>query len=394
MTIKMPVQLRPRFFGAAFALLVVGSAPALWLHSRHFESTDDAQIEGHLNSVSARISGTVARINPNVENNHYVEAGTVILELDPGDYDVAVAQARATLQMREATAHASALQVPIVHASAFGQLALTRASESEAVDSVAVEEANLAAAEHRVERDVLVAARAERDRQRYLALVEKREISRSDYDARETEAQAATETLEADRASVVAAQRKVAQARSRVAQKQADVSSARTAPQQWSDVKARSAASTAQVGQAEADLRSAELNLSYTKICAPVSGIVGRKTVEVGHRIQPGQALMIIVPIDDLWVTANFKETQLRLMRPGQYVDVHVDTFDRDYAGTVEEMPGAAGSLFSLLPPENASGNFVKVVQRLPVRIRLALGEDAEHRLRPGMSVEARVRVN
>jgi membrane fusion protein (multidrug efflux system) len=186
----------------------------------------------------------------------------------------------------------------------------------------------------------------------------------------------------------------VAQARSRVAQKQADVAAARTAPQQWSDVKARSAASVAQVGQAQAELRTAELNLSYTKIYAPVSGIIGRKTVEVGHRIQPGQALMIIVPIDGLWVTANFKETQLRLMRPGQFVDVHVDTFDRDYEGTVEEMPGAAGSLFSLLPPENASGNFVKVVQRLPVRIRLARGEDADRRLRPGMSVEARVRVN
>jgi membrane fusion protein (multidrug efflux system) len=386
--------MKPRVFGAVFALLLVGGAPAVWLHSRHFESTDDAQIEGHLNAISARITGTVARINPNVENNHYVEAGTLLLELDPGDYDVAVAQARAALNTREATANAAGLQVPIVQASAFGQLALTRASESEAVDSVAVEEANLMAAQHRVEHDLLVAARAERDRQRYLALVEKREISRSEYDARETEAKAAAETLEADRSSVVAAQRRIAQAQSRVVQKQADVASARTAPEQWLNVKARSAASVAQVAQARADLRSAELNLSYTKIYAPVSGIVGRKTVEVGHRVQPGQALLIVVPVGDLWVTANFKETQVRLMRPGQPVDVHVDAFDRDYRGTVEEMPGAAGTLFSLLPPENASGNFVKVVQRLPVRIRLTSGEDADHRLRPGMSVETRVRVN
>jgi membrane fusion protein (multidrug efflux system) len=192
----------------------------------------------------------------------------------------------------------------------------------------------------------------------------------------------------------VAAQSKIAQAHSRVVQRQSDVASARTAPEQWSNVKARSAASVAQVAQAQADLRSAELNLSYTKIYAPVSGIIGRKTVEVGHRVQPGQALLIVVPVDDLWVTANFKETQVRLMRPGQPVDVHVDAFDRDYRGTVEEMAGAAGTLFSLLPPENASGNFVKVVQRLPVRIRLTSGEDADHRLRPGMSVETRVRVN
>ena len=249
-------------------------------------------------------------------------------------------------------------------------------------------------AEHRVAQDQLVAARAERDRQRYLELAEKHEISRSDYDARETEASAASETLAADRASVVAAQKRVAQARSRVAEKVADLTAARTAPQQLADAQARSAGSAAQVAQAQADLHSAELNLSYTRISAPVGGIIGRKTVEVGHRVQPGQSLMIIVPVDGLWITANFKETQLRLMRPGQPVTVHVDTFDRDYQGTVEELAGAAGTIFSLLPPENASGNYVKVVQRLPVRIRLAGGEDREHRLRPGMSVETRVRVN
>src|SRR5262249_42267444 len=259
---------------------------------------------------------------------------------------------------------------------------------------VAIAEANLAAARHRVERDQLEAARAERDRQRYGALLEQREISRSDYDARDTDAKAAVETLEADRAGVSAAEKAVTQARSRVAQKRAEVAAARTAPEQLSDAQARLASALAQVDQAKADLRIAELNLTYTKIHAPVAGVVGRKTVEVGHRIQPGQALMLIVPVDDLWVTANFKETQLRHMRAGQPVTIHVDTFDRDFDGTVEELPGAAGTLFSLLPPENASGNFVKVVQRLPVRIRLADRADADRRLRPGMSVETRVRVN
>ena len=388
------VQVKPRFLGAFVALLVVVGVVIWWAHSRHFESTDDAQIEGHLHSISARITGTVVRINPKVQDNHYVEAGALLLELDPSDYEVALEQACAALKTREATARASALQVPIVGAAAFGRLSLTRAGESEAMDSVAVEAANLTAAEHRVEHDLDIAARAERDRQRYLALVEKREISRSEYDMRDTEARAAAETLEADRASMLAARNRVAQARSRVTERQADVASARTAPEQWSDAKARSASSAAQVLQAEADVRSAELNLSYTKIYAPVSGIIGRKTVEVGHRIQPGQGLIVIAPIDDLWVTANFKETQVKLMRPGQPVTVHVDAFDRDYLATVEEMPGAAGTLFSLLPPENASGNYVKVVQRLPVRIRLNRDEDPEHHLRPGMSVETRVRVN
>jgi len=204
----------------------------------------------------------------------------------------------------------------------------------------------------------------------------------------------AAATLAADRAAVVAAQSKIAQAQKRVAQKRSDVQDALTAPSQLSSAEERSAAAAAEVAQARADVRSAALNLQYTKIYAPASGIIGRKTVEIGHRIQPGQSLLVIVPVDDVWVTANFKETQLKTMRPGQPVSIHVDAFDRDYSGVVDEMAGAAGTLFSLLPPENASGNYVKVVQRLPVRIRLGHDQDVEHRLRPGMSVEARVRVN
>jgi membrane fusion protein (multidrug efflux system) len=250
------------------------------------------------------------------------------------------------------------------------------------------------AAQHRVEQELVNAERTERDRVRYAALVEKHEISRSEYDAHDSEAQMAAATLAADRATVVAAQNKIAQARKRVAQKQSDVQDALTAPNQLSSAEARSAAAAAEVEQARADVRSAELSLQYTKIYAPTSGIIGRKTVEIGHRIQPGQSLLVIVPVDDIWVTANFKETQLKAMRRGQPVNIHVDAFDRDYSGVVDEMAGAAGTLFSLLPPENASGNFVKVVQRLPVRIRLQTDQDAEHRLRPGMSVEARVRVN
>jgi membrane fusion protein (multidrug efflux system) len=286
------------------------------------------------------------------------------------------------------------LQVPILQAAAYSHLSGARDGQDEAAASVAVEEANLAAAQHRVEQDLANAGRTERDRVRYLTLVDKREISRSEYDARESDAQVAAATLAADRAAVTAAEHRIAQARKRLAERQSDVKEAQTAPNQLSNAQARAAAAAAEVEQAKADVRSAELNLHYTKILAPVSGIIGRKTVELGHRIQPGQSLLVIVPPDDVWVTANFKETQLRAMQSGQAVTIHVDAFDRDYAGTVEELAGAAGTLFSLLPPENASGNFVKVVQRLPVRIRLNGDQDGEHRLRPGMSVEARVRVN
>jgi membrane fusion protein (multidrug efflux system) len=394
MTLTTFAEQRPRFLGVTFAIVIVGAAPAWWLHSRHFESTDDAQIEGHLHAINARLMGSVVRINPGVENNHFVAAGTLLLELDAADAQAAVDQSRAALETRQAAARAAALQVPIVKTTAFNQLDVARAGEAETENGVAIAEANLAMAQHRLERDQLVAGRAERDRQRYAALLDQREIARYEYDARETDARTAGETVEADRASVTAARHAIAQAQKRVAQKHAELAAARTAPDQLSDAQARLASALAQVEQAKADLRVAELNLSYTKIYAPVSGVVGRKTVEVGHRIQPGQALMVIVPLDDVWVTANFKETQLHHMHSGQSVTLHVDAFDRDYDGTVEELPGAAGTLFSLLPPENASGNFVKVVQRLPVRIRLRRDAIADHQLRPGMSVEARVRVN
>jgi membrane fusion protein (multidrug efflux system) len=364
-----------------------------WLCARRFESTDDAQIDGHLNGISARISGTVLYINPKVENNQYVEAGTLLVELDPNDYQAALDHAKAELVTREGEAHSAGVNIPITDTSAFSRLRLAEAAREEAAASVDAEGANLSAAQHKVQQDEALYSRAERDRVRYQALVEKREISRSEYDARETESVAAAQALESDRAAVTSIQQKVAQARSLVAERQAQVQEARTAPQQVVDAQAKSQSSVGQVERAKADVRTAELNLGYTKIYAPVSGVIGRKTVELGQRIQPGQSLLAIVPVDDIWVTADFKETQLKYMRPGQSVSIHVDTFGRDYQGAVENLPGAAGTVFSLLPPENASGNFVKVVQRLPVRIRLSRDQDPQHLLRPGMSVEPTVKV-
>ncbi len=374
-------------------VLALAAATEWWLYARQFESTDDAQIEGHLNPISARISGNVSYINPAVENNHYVEAGTLLFELDPNDYQVALDHAQADLMKRQAAARSAGIRVPIVDADAFSRLRAAEAARDEAVAAVDVEEANLSAAQHKVDQDLTLYERAERDRIRYQALVEKREISRSEYDARETDALSAAQALAADRALVATAEKRIAEAHSRVAEKEAEVRARRTAPEQVTEAQAQYQSNIGDAALAKADVRTAELNLQYTKIYAPISGVVGRKTVEVGQHIQPGQSLLAIVPLDDIWVTANFKETQLKLIRPGQHVRVHADAFDRDYTGTIDDLPGAAGNLFSLLPPENASGNFVKVIQRLPVRIRFDAGQDVEHALRPGMSVEPKVKV-
>jgi len=378
----------------AVALLVTAaSGTSWWLYARQFEITDDAQVDGHFAELSTRISGTVVYVNPNVENDHYVTAGTVLLRLDPRDYQAVLDHARAILDTKEADAQAAGLQVSITQASALSRLHVAEAQEKSAVEIVTESQALLKAAQKRVQEDTAVAAHAERDRLRYAALVEKREISRSYYDARDTDARTAAYALAADQAAEAAAVQRVAEAQRTVAQRQAEIDAAETAPQQISDARAQSASAGAALEEARANLRTADLNLSYTTIYAPVSGVIGHKTVEPGNRIQPGQTLLTIVPIDDIWITANFKETQLRRMRPGEPVIVHVDSFDHNYQGTVEDLAGASGPLFSLFPPENASGNYVKIVQRFPVRIHINPGQDPQHQLRPGMSVEAKVRV-
>jgi membrane fusion protein (multidrug efflux system) len=390
---KAPRGKATRWIVFGVLAIAIAAVSAWWWQSLRFESTDDAQVDGHIDLVSARISGTVTYIDPRVEDNQLVEAGTLLVELDPRDYEAELEHANANLNTRIAEARSAQVTVPIVDASAFGQLHAAEAAKAEAIAGVEAEEANLLAAQHKLQQDDAIHARAERDRVRYLALVEKHEISRSDYDARDTEATAAAQSVETDRAIVAASERKIAEARNLVVEREAQIEAAGIAPQQVSDARAKSDSATGHLDQARADLHTAQLNLSYTRIYAPVSGVIGRKTVELGHRIQPGQSLLAIVPLDDIWITANFKETQLKHMRPGQSVTVRVDTFERDYKGKVENLPGAAGPLFSLFPPENATGNYVKVVQRFPVRIRLSKDQDPEHRLRPGMSVEPTVEV-
>jgi len=396
--VKTPSRPRRKLNLKRWAFFLVLAAAAYgadrwWMNEQRFESTDDAQVEGHLDLVSSRISGTVLSINPKVENNRFVEAGTLLMELDPRDYAAELDHAKANLDTRAAEAHVAQVAVPITDANAFGQLHSAQAERLEALSAVDAAESGLVEAQHKLQRDEAIQARAERDRVRYLALVEKQEISRSDYDARATEATAAAQSVESDRAAVTSAERRISEARSVVGEREAQVEAAQTAPQQVTNARGKSQSAAGYLEQANADVHTAQLNLSYTKIYAPVSGVIGRKTVEVGHRVQPGQSLLVIVPLDDIWITANFKETQLKRMRPGQPVTVHVDTFDRDFTGRVESLPGGAGPLFSLFPPENSTGNYVKVVQRFPVRIRFEADQDPQHLLRPGMSVEPRVTV-
>jgi len=373
----------------AIALVVLGTAA--WSYFTSYETTDDAQVDGHLHPVSARINGTIIRVNPDVENNHYVTAGTVLAEIDPADFEAERDRAQADYERLRASSVAAQEDVTVISSGSNGRLDVAGAAVTEAEDSLAAEKTSLQAAEARLAQAEANWQRAEADRQRYEKLLAKHEISQSEYDRLATEAATDREAAIAGRADIATSQKRIAQAQSRLAQRKADLSAASSAPQQIGSSRARAAAAVSEAGRARAQLTSAQLNLGYTQIIAPVSGIVGRKTVEAGQRVQPGQQLLTIIPLDDIWITANFKETQLRYMNPGQSVTIYADSTGRRYRGHIDALGGATGSKFSLLPPENATGNYVKVVQRVPVRIVLEPGENSDHRLRPGMSVEPKV---
>ena len=379
------------FIAAVIVLLVAGTAG--WVYLSSYESTDDAQVDGHLHPVSARISGTILRVNPDVQDSHFVQAGTVLAEIDPADFQAERDRAQAEYERLQAGSIAAEKDIAVISSGSNGRLDLANASVSEAEDSVASEKASLQAAEARLAGAEANFNRAEADRQRYEKLLAKHEISQSEYDRVATEAATNRESVTAGKAEVLSAQKRIAQAQSRLAERKADLLSAGSAPQQIASSRAKASAAVSDASRARAQLTTAQLNLGYTKIIAPVSGIIGRKNVEAGQRVQPGQQLLTIIPVDDIWITANFKETQLQKMKSGQSVIFRVDASGRDYRGHIDSLGGATGSRFSLLPPENASGNYVKVVQRVPVRIVLEPGENDDHRLRPGMSVETKVRL-
>jgi membrane fusion protein (multidrug efflux system) len=359
---------------AALVLLVGGIA--FWRYSAGRVATDDAQIDGHIMPLAARVSGTVQEIH--AQDNQLVSAGTVLVQIDPTDYKVALARAEAELAMAAAGAQGARTNVPMTSTTTTGEVAT-------ADSDVATAAARVRMAQARVKETEAKATRAAQDLERLKSLVAKDEVSRQEYDAAVSAAAAAR----AEHEGAVAQER---EAEAGVHGAQAKRAQAGTASEQVAISRSRAAGAEAQVAQARAAVERARLDLEHTSIKAPDGGVVSKKTVEVGQVVQPGQPLMAIVPLDDIWVTANFKEGELRDIRPGQPVSIKVDAYGRSYKGHVDSIAAATGARFSLLPPENATGNFVKVVQRVPVKITIDRGQDPEHLLRPGMSVVPTVR--
>jgi membrane fusion protein, multidrug efflux system len=368
----------------AIVLVLIVGGVFLWRYLNTYESTDDAQVDVHLYPVSARISGYVTAVN--VGDNEYVKQGAVLVEIDPKDYEVAVEQAKANLASAEATAQSLNINVPITSVNASSQLKST-ASDVESADAgIIAAEKQLSAAHAQLEQVQANDVKVQDDVVRYKALLDKQEVAAQVYDEAVAAAKASTASVAAARDNESAAQQFVQQARSHLGSSEASHQSAETGPQQVSSTRARAQAALADASQKRAALEQAELNLQYTKIVAPVSGQVN-KTVVVGMNVQPGQELLTVVPLDEVWITANFKETQLRRMKVGQKSEIHADSSGRTFKGHVDSIAGATGPIFSLLPPENATGNYVKIVQRIPVKIVLDPGENQDHQLRPGMNV-------
>jgi membrane fusion protein (multidrug efflux system) len=388
-------QPQSRRRGIIIAVVVVLAlvAAGLWWHSTYSESTDDAQVNGHLIQVSARIAGQVAKVY--VDENQVVKAGDTIAELDPADYQVAVENAEAALASAQANAAAANVNVPITTVNTGSNLRSAGADVSGSQAGVGQAEKQLDSAHARVTEAQANFTKAQADLERYKPLVEKDVISKQQFDAAVAAADSTRAAVADARANEQAAVDAVKVALERETQAQAGLKYAETGPQQVAAQSARAKQAQAQVEQAQAQLDQAKLNLSYTKIVAPEAGIITRKSVEINQNVAPGQNLLMLVSLEGLWVTANFKETQLRHMSSGQAVEIEVDSTGKTYHGKVTQIGGATGSVLSLFPPENATGNYVKVVQRIPVRVDFTdlANEDPSHELRPGLSVEPKVKV-
>jgi membrane fusion protein (multidrug efflux system) len=369
------------------ALLVVGFFVYRYVTS--YESTDDAQVDGHINSISTRISGHVVSLN--VQDNQYVKAGTVLVEIDPADYQVALESAKADYDSALAAASAAGVNVPITDVNTSSQVSSSDADVASAHAGIAAARQQFEAAKDQLDQAEANNVKAQNDLGRYKQLVDKQEISQQQYDEAVAAAKANAAAVAGARANADAAQSQVTQAQQKLVQAEASWRNAQTGPRQMEIQRSRAASALADAQRKKADLDQAKLNLIYTKVIAPVDGVVSDRTVEVGQNVSPGQELMKIIPLNDVWITANYKETQLREMKVGQHVTIEVDANGRSYKGTVNSVAGASGARFSLLPPENATGNYVKVVQRIPVKIVLDPGENKDQSLRPGMSVDPKV---
>jgi len=374
-------------------LVIVVAGVLWWLHARHFESTDDAQVDGHISGLAARVAGAVTNVY--VDENQFVKAGQVVADLDPRDYKAAVEQARQQLAQAQAQAEAEEPNIPVTEVTNQTNIAATRSD-------VVAAEAGVAAAQRSYESALAVvrqaeanSAKAQADVERYRPLAEKDEVPREQFDQVVATAKALAATVSANQSSAEASLREVDQRRAQLAQAvERNEEARRNAPNQIAIRRANVATRRSAAGVARAQLEQALLNLSYCKIITLVSGVVARRIAEVGQHVAPGQQVLMVTQLDDLWVTANFREVQIRQMHAGQGARLHIDALNLDFDGYLDSMPAATGAVTSLLPPENATGNFVKVVQRLPVRIRFKKEQTGLDRLRPGMSVEPKVRID
>jgi membrane fusion protein, multidrug efflux system len=374
-------------FLASFVVLVVAGA-FLWHYLSGFESTDDAQVDVHLYPVSARISGYIQKVN--VEDNQWVNEGATLLEIDPKDYEVALARAQATLDTSEASARGLNIDVPVSSVFTSSQLKSTSSDIKNAEAAIQAAEKQAAAAHARVLEAQAENVKAQDDVTRYRLLLAKEEVPKQIYDHAYAAAATDVAAVTAAEADEAAAQQAVVEAHSRLTEAEAHYEDAEAGPQRVASTRAKALSAVADVQQKRAAVEQAQLNLGYTKIFAPVTGEVTKKVV-VGLNVDPGEEMLTVVPLDQVWITANFKETQLKRMRVGQKAKIELDSNGRTYDGHVDSIAGGTGPIFSLLPPENATGNYVKIVQRVPVKIVVEPGENGDHQLRPGMNVEAKV---
>ena len=379
---------RKRWIIGTSVVVIAIAAGFFWYNISGFESTDDAQVDVHLYPVSARISGYVQAVH--VQDNEYVKAGDTLVEIDPKDYEIAVERAQANFADAEAAARALNIDVPISSVDTASQLKFTSSDIENEKSAISAGEKRVAAAHARILEAKAENTKAQDDVARYRLLVDKEEVPKQIYDHAVAAAQTDVAAVAAAEAEEAAAEQNVEQARSQLIEAVARHESAEAGPKRVASTRARAISAMADEEQRKAELEQTKLNLSYTKIPAPVSGEVTKEVV-VGLNVSPGEQMLTVVPLDEVWITANFKETQLKHMRPGQKVEITCDSNGRTYRGHVDSIAGATGPVFSLLPPENATGNYVKIVQRVPVKIVLEQNENRDLQLRPGMNVEAKV---
>jgi membrane fusion protein (multidrug efflux system) len=377
-----------RWILLALALVLIVGGVVVWHYASQYESTDDAQVDGEIHAVSARVNGYVTEVN--VVDLQTVKKGDVLVRIDPRDYEVAAERAKAELADAEATAQALNLTVPVTSVETTTQVSASEADLVSARAAVQWSQKMVDSAEAQGQQAEANNMRAQGDLKRYTDLVAKDEISRQVYDQAVASAKASAAEVESSRATVAAAQQTVEQSKGRLAQAEATLQNSQSGPQRLAVTRARAQAALATVAEKRAALHEAELDLEYCTVVAPVDGVV-KKNIEVGTNVQPGRTLLSIVDLNNVWITANFKETQIERMKPGQRVTISVDAYSGDFNGHIDSIAGASGARYSLLPPENATGNFVKVVQRVPVKIVLDPGQNQDHRLRLGMSVVPKV---